>query len=117
MMIIEVKYGVGDAIKYLKKKRKEIIDECPCCGGTGNVEGVDGNLYDCGYCDSTGFIETGRYEEEVEELIGTISSVHVAYDSNIARKGQLGKVQISYCVPQSYYNIMQEDIIEKIESE
>ena len=119
MKTIIVKYDVGDKIKYIRQHQQEIVKNCPCCAGEGQIVGRDGLIYDCGECEGSGVHKTGKYRVTTEECIGTISSVHVAYDTNMCRgrSKNLGNVYIYYNVPQSRYNIDQEDIIEKIVSE
>lgn len=118
-MQINILYDVGDKIRYVQPHQQEIVKNCSCCAGTGQIVGRDGLIYECGECEGSGIKRTGKYRVTTEERTGTISSVHVAYDSNMCRgRGKdLGYVYIYYNVPQNHYNIDQEDIIEKIVSE
>ena len=45
-MIIDVKYNLGDNIKYIERKEYEDYGSCPCCNQTGEIIGVDGEKYD-----------------------------------------------------------------------
>lgn len=115
MMNINVKYDIGDVIKYMMKIRHEVFDKCPCCYGDGYVIGQDGRQYECSECEGTGSVSTGKYLVEAQEKEGTISSIHVHFDSNYSSFD--GKPKIYYNVPQTIYKIMQEDVIEKIVSQ
>ena len=115
MKTINIKYDVGDNIKYIHRIHKDIMDECPCCGGTGQIIGVDGKWYECGECEGSGKIYSGKQEiiESIEE--GTICDVHAHYDSNVLPK--MDKAIIYYRTPHNTKKIMEEDIIERIVSE
>lgn len=112
-MKIDVKYAVGDKIRYWRIDRKERYATCGCCGGLGWIEGKDKYNYPCPECDEFGKILAGVEEIKVEDE-GTISAVHVHYDSNIMTKKGYGVVNIYYSLPQKAEHIQQEDIIGKI---
>lgn len=109
---INIKYAVGDSVRYLNKIYHQIMEVCPCCSGDGKITGKDGEEYYCPKCEAVGQIATGKYSQEINEKTGTISSVHVHYDSN-----GLGAVNITYRIPQADKDIKEEDIIERIISE
>lgn len=114
-MIIEIKYNVGDSIRYIERKTHEVWGPCTCCDGSGYITGFDGEKYDCPNCEGKGQVFEGELESE-EEKTGTVSSVHVVYDSNYY--GHRGKKPwIYYNIPQNHYNINQEDVIERIFTE
>lgn len=113
--IINIKYDVGDNIRYIERKRKPILIDCPCCGGSGKIIGKDGNLYDCGECEGQGKYHVDSWEEELCEKTGTICRVSVRYDTSMS--SFYGKAEIYYNVPHSTKNISQDDVIERIESE
>ena len=115
--IIQIKYDVGDNIRFFDIKKEAIKIECPCCGGSGHIIGYDNQEYECGECEGEGTIQTGEYKEYKCEKTGTISSVHVHYDSNMIRHGKFGEPAIYYNTLHSRSNIYQEDIIEKIVGE
>lgn len=111
-MIIDVKYNVGDCIKFYKKNWTEKYVKCGCCNGEGSIIGYNGKRYDCGHCGGKGVIRDGYdVEEELKESI--ISSVHFQYDSDAIEKK---KLKIWYKTPRES-RILQEDIIEKVVSE
>ena len=41
-MIIDVKYNLGDNIRYIERKRHVTYGPCPCCNQVGEIIGVDG---------------------------------------------------------------------------
>lgn len=113
--IINIKYDVGDNIRYIDRKRKPILIDCPCCGGKGYVMGCDGNPYDCGECEGQGKYHADSWEEELCEKTGTICRAVVKYDTSMSSFH--GEAEIYYNVPHSTKNISQDDVIERIESE
>lgn len=114
-MIIEIKYNVGDSIRYIERRTHEVWGSCPCCDKSGYIIGADGEKYDCPNCEGKGQVFEGDLESE-EEKTGTISSMHVVYDSNyFGRRGR--EPWIYYNIPQSNYNINQDDVIERIFTE
>ena len=114
-MIIEVKYNVGDSIRYIERKNHEVWGPCPCCDGFKYITGADGEKYECPVCEGKGQVLEGELESE-EEKTGTISSIHVIYDSNY--HGRAGREPwVYYNIPQDRYNIDQKDIIERIFTE
>lgn len=112
--IIKIKYDVGDNIRFFDIEKEAIKIECPCCGGSGYVVGHDKQDYECGECEGYGTIQTGEYKEHKYEKTGTISSVHVSYDSNVIHHGKFGEPIVYYKTQHNNKNIYQEDIIEKI---
>lgn len=113
-MKIEVKYNIGDNIRYIQRTPHAVYVECPCCGGEGWIFGADKKIYDCPNCEGFGKICEKEIESE-EEKTGTIKTFAVSYNSEM--ECYHGKPWIYYTTPQSLYRIMQDDIIEKIYSE
>lgn len=113
-MIINVKYDIGDTIRYIEKKRNYVYGSCPCCNKTGEITGADGEKYECPNCKGSKKVCKGITESE-EEKTGTIKTINVSYDSGM--ECYHGKSWIYYTTPHSSYHIMQEDIIEKIVSD
>ena len=111
MKTINIKYNVGDVIRY-KVQREEFKHlPCPCCGGPGWIPGMDKMKYECPECEGHGWIEgPARVVEEIKE--GTIARVHAEYDSAVAG----GKVYIYYKIPQRHNYVYQEDVIERVVS-
>ena len=110
-MIIEIKYNVGDNIRYTYSDYVTKYVKCPCCDGSGYIVGKNGKVYDCPNCDPDhwGQIKDG-YDIFKHEVTGTISAFHVNYDST------LKKPIIYYSTPQDS-KIFQEDIIERVVSD
>lgn len=111
-MIVDVKYNVGDCIKFYKGDWIPRYKKCPCCNGAGWVKGYDGGQYDCGNCEGEGQVRDG-YDVEKELKESIISSVHFQYDSDAVEKK---KLKIWYRTPRES-RILQEDVIEKVVSE
>ena len=110
-MKIEIKYNIGDVIKYKHKILHEVFEPCTCCDGVGKIIGADGDVYLCPKCEGNKSVKVGELEEEIEKE-GTINRILINYDSMM--ECYHGKPWIYYNVPQNTYNIMQEDIIGKI---
>ena len=83
-MMIDVKYNIGDSIRYIEKTSHPVWGCCPCCEGEKYIIGADGEQYECPKCEGN----------------GTVDSYH-------------GKPNIYYTIPQSFYHIQQEDILGK----
>lgn len=113
-MIIEVKYNIGDSIRYIERKDHITWKPCLCCDKNGYIVGADGEKYDCPVCEGRGRVE-GEIKTEEEEKTGTIKTIHVHFDSEMASFH--GKPDIYYTTPQSIHHIDQEDIIERIFTE
>ena len=113
-MKIEVKYNIGDNIRYIERKQHDVYVECPCCRGKGWILGADEETYECPRCEGYAEVYDGT-EEILEEKTGTIQTFHVSYDSEI--ECYHGKPWIYYTTPHSLYRIMQDDVIEKVYSE
>lgn len=107
-MTIDVKYNVGDNIRYIEKIFHPVWDRCSCCKGEKYIIGADEKQYECPKCKGNGKVCEGGLNVE-DKKTGTIKSIHIRYDSNID-----GKPNIYYTIPQSVYHIQQEDILEKI---
>lgn len=110
-MIINVKYDVGDNIRYIDRTSHCAYIICPCCEGKKYITGADNLRYICPNCDGTGKIEEGIIETE-EIKTGTIKEVIVRYSSGMDCYQK--EPWIRYRIPQSVNNIKQEDILEKI---
>lgn len=110
-MTIDVKYNIGDNIRYIEKISHLVWGRCPCCEGEKYIIGADGEQYECPKCEGNGKIREENLNVE-DEKTGTIKSIHIHYDSDI--DSYHGKPDIYYIVPQSVYHIQQEDILGKI---
>lgn len=105
-MIIDVKYDIGDKVKYVYREQHRILEKCGCCGGNKAIIGLDYKEYRCPKCDGTGCIYIGHMEhEEVRE--GVVWGVEVEYRS-VRDKRPI----INYNMP---HKISQDDVIEVIE--
>ncbi len=113
-MIINVKYDIGDTIKYIERKKQYVYGSCPCCNRAGEITGVDGEKYECPNCKGSGKVYKEMIESK-EEKTGTIKTINVSYSSEM--ECYHGKPWIYYTTPHSSYHIMQEDVIEKIISD
>lgn len=109
-MIINVKYDVGDTIKYVHTDHRRTFGKCECCGGGGNIIGMDYKAYTCPRCHGTGMAHIG-WMDESEEKEGTIWQVIVEYDSH-----GYDKPVIKYSTPHEPC-ILEEEIIERVVSE
>ena len=105
--IIEFKYDIGDVVRFKGVKFKIKREECQFCGGKGQVKGLDGTYNFCPVCDGDGKIET-EVEEKVE-MTGTISSMHVHYDSCYWPEGTP-----FYHILRYKYQVKEEDILYKL---
>lgn len=112
-MIIDIKYNLGDNIRYIERKQHEVYGPCPCCDQVGEIIGADGEKYECPNCEGSGKVYEGMIESKKEKT-GTIKAFAVSYNSEM--ECYHGKPWIYYITPHSSYHIMQDDIIEKIES-
>ncbi len=110
-MTIDVKYNIGDNIRYIEKISHPVWGRCPCCDGEKYIVGVDGEHYECPKCGGNGKVHEGDLNVETEKT-GTIKSVHIHYDSDM--DFYHGKSNIYYSIPQGSYHIRQEDVLEKI---
>lgn len=110
-MTIDVKYNIGDNIRYIKKISHPIWELCSCCNGKKYIIGADGEQYECPNCDGDGKIHEGDLNIE-DEKTGIIKSIHIHYDSDMESYHR--KPNIYYTIPQSVHHINQEDILEKI---
>lgn len=109
-MIIDVKYQVGDNVKYIHKEYVTEYIKCPCCDGKGFIMGHDNMKYNCPSCGISGQIKDGhKIREEVRE--GTISYVFAQYDTRLK-----DSIIIWYGTPHDP-KIFQSDIIERMVSE
>ena len=113
-MIIDIKYNIGDNIRYIERKRREVYGPCPCCDQTGEIIGADGEEYECPNCDGSGRVYKETIKTE-EEKTGTIKTFVVSYNSEM--ECYHGKPWIYYTTPHSSYHIMQEDVIGKVISD
>lgn len=108
-MIINVKYDIGDSIRYIEKIYDPVWELCPCCKGKKYIIGADKEKYQCPKCKGNGRVhEEGTSVEK--EKTGTIEAIHVHYNSDCYHD----KLSIYYTIPQSVYHIQQEDILGKI---
>ena len=110
-MTIDVKYNIGDSIRYIEKISYPVWDLCSCCKGEKYIIGADGEQYECPKCAGNGKVHEGDLNIE-DEKTGTIKSIHIHYDSDM--DFYHGKPDIYYIVPQSAYHIQQEDVLRKI---
>lgn len=77
-MVVEIKYGIGDRVKF-KFAQKEIeYAPCPCCGGRGTIDGVDGNEYECSECDGSGKVEI-KSIKVMHDYYNTIDDIKVVW--------------------------------------
>ena len=111
-MTIDVKYNVGDNIRYIKENFYPVWEPCPCCDGKKYIIGADERKYQCPNCEGHGKVMMEDDMRTEEEKTGTIDSVHVTYDSNM--DSYHGKPNIFYTIPQSVYHIPQENVLGKI---
>ena len=109
-MTIDVKYNIGDSIRYIEKISHPVWDLCSCCKGEKYIIGADGEQYECPKCEGNGKIRKENSNVE-DEKTGTIKSIHIHYDSDM--DSYHGKPNIYYTIPQSVYHIQQEDILGK----
>jgi len=105
--IIEFKYDVGDVVRFKGVKYEIKHEDCRFCGGEGRIKGLDGTYSYCPACDGNGKIEVEN-EEEVE-MIGTIKSAHVHYDSCYWPEGTP-----YYRILRYKYQVKEEDILFKL---
>lgn len=108
-MIIDVKYNIGDNIRYIEKISYPVWKLCPCCNGKKYIIGADEEKYRCPKCEGNGQV----HEEDTsieKEKTGTIKTIHIHYNSD----SYYDKPSIYYTIPQSVYHIQQEDILRKI---
>ena len=110
-MTIDVKYNIGDSIRYIEKISHLVWDLCSCCKGEKYIIGADGEQYECPKCEGNGKIRKENLNVE-DEKTGTIKSIHIHYDSDIS--SYHGKPDIYYTIPQSFYHIQQADVLGKI---
>lgn len=109
-MIIDVKYDIGDVVKYIERRKDKVFGPCSCCDGDGYITGNDDVKYVCPKCKGGKQDFLGEKVSE-EEKVGTLSSIHVRYDSNFDESFGRNKLLIYYHVPRSDYCIKQEDIV------
>ena len=114
-MIIDVKYDIGDVVKYIERRKDKVFGPCSCCDGDGYITGSDEVKYVCPKCRGEKQDFLGEKVSE-EEKVGTLSSIHVRYDSNfdedsLVSKFGRNKLLIYYHVLRSDYCIKQEDIV------
>jgi len=113
-MNINVKYNIGDKIRYFEKDSVPIFKICPCCGGRTYIMGLDSMVYKCPNCEGDGQIYTGETKIEKQEKIGIIKAIHINYDSDSDYYKKRGP-EIYYTVSSissNSYNIEQNDIFE-----
>lgn len=108
-MIINVKYDIGDTVRYIEKIIDPVWEPCPCCNGKKYIIGADKEKYQCPNCEGEGKVE-GEDAFVEKEKTGTIQTIHVYYNSGSC----YDKPSIYYTIPQSVYQIQQEDILEKL---
>lgn len=109
-MTINIKYNIGDNIRYIYKEWTPKYIKCSCCNGKGRIIGFDLKQYDCPNCGSRGEIKDGcSLKKEIKE--GTISCIFAQYDSRL-----FDRTTIWYGTPHDP-KIFENDIIEKVVSE
>lgn len=79
-MLIEVKWAIGDKVKFIMVTEENIVKECPCCGGSGKVLGVHNGWYECGECEGTGEIITEEKRAVETEHIGIIADIKIYWN-------------------------------------
>lgn len=90
-MIIDVKYNVGDKVKWKSYVETKDHITCPFCSGKNVIIGNDGSQMICPRCYGNGNIAV---EKEIDKE-GNIVQILIAYNSNNKQKYMNGP-EISY---------------------
>ena len=90
-MIIDVKYNVGDKVKWKSFVETKDHVTCPFCGGKNVINGEDGSQMICPRCYGNGNIVV---EKEIDRE-GSIIQILVSYNSNEKQK-YIGGPEILY---------------------
>ena len=79
-MLIDVKYAIGDKVRF--KHTVVIVDKeaCTFCNESGYVTGADGTTEECPRCEGKGYIEVEINGELTYE--GEIKDIQVYYYEN-----------------------------------
>lgn len=73
-MKIESKYNLGDKVKFIRERGKEVWHDCEFCGGSGEAIDYAGRTVDCPDCEGSGGYWDSEYvEETLEGVIEGIS--------------------------------------------
>lgn len=56
-MLIEVKYAIGDHVRFKNSATIVEKEDCEFCGTIGTITGLDGTVEDCPRCDGKGYTE------------------------------------------------------------
>ena len=77
-MLIEVKYAIGDKVRYRHATTIVEKEDCTFCNGSGEIVSMfDGTIEECPRCDGRGYLEN-EYDG-TREYIGTIRDIQVYY--------------------------------------
>ena len=76
-MEIETTYAVGDEIYLIESQRVLESNNCPACGGTGDVRGIDNLIYDCSNCEGNGIVGLKKRVWNVREAPFKIAHLYV----------------------------------------
>lgn len=102
-MNIEIKYNIGDVIKYRTTNTTTETAPCTFCNGSKTIQGHDNSVLPCPRCNGTGIMHL----TETREGTATINQFSVNYDS-----GSNTVPTIIYRTPNGQFK--QEDIIETV---
>jgi len=61
MYHLDVKYAIGDTVRFKHVAIYDKREDCTFCGCSGKIKGLDGTVVDCPKCGGTGY-----FEEEVK---------------------------------------------------
>ncbi len=105
-MNIEVKYNIGDKIKFKTAQQLDEYETCSFCNGNKQIQGADNTVLPCPKCNGRGITRKVLVTDKIE----TIYNIMVSYNSM-----DMGQAQISYQIANGAF-IQQDDIIGVVNS-
>jgi hypothetical protein len=77
-MNIDVKYNIGDNVKYYIINTLDMYETCSFCNGRTEIQGADHTILPCPKCNGRGATRIIRTEEKT----GIITDINVYFDSS-----------------------------------
>lgn len=77
-MIMDIYYGNGDQVQYVKRVGEITKVNCGFCDGKGVIVGHDNSILECPLCQGKGYLE--KDERAFSTTTGTIHDIKVYWD-------------------------------------
>lgn len=103
-MNIDIKYNIGDKVKWRKSQELNQYETCSFCNGAKEVQGADNTVLPCPKCHGRGTTKVLGYIDGIGKIIG----MSINYNSEY-----MTKLIVAYRLTDGI-DVEQDEIVEKI---